>query len=318
MIVLDFCAVFQVQLYFMILERLGKYVEALEVVQGPLGGEMKNWMCFFSDECCVLNVDVDTVVFQRNWPVNFTAARTKAWCCTAAWSAGPSATRSPANCFWRGESTADVFSSAVVEIDSRTDWFFGVFVFQPWWLAVLLDVFWFSVPPDGWELDAATRRASVSTNMKRSFGKSGPTLPNTAVTRVILFSVQIRRGWSSLHRGPSHHLHRWASEHGGGEGVEASERTVPGSSGAHQTTESAELHWSTAARYSWRSVNHTTSVCSMCVSHLLTRHDAGEPLELMFQFFVKFGEKPCCITDLKIFLDLLSPEQHVQVRTERA
>lgn len=26
----------------MILERLGKYVEALAVVQGPLGGEMKN------------------------------------------------------------------------------------------------------------------------------------------------------------------------------------------------------------------------------------------------------------------------------------
>uniref|UniRef100_A0A8C1PYA1 N(alpha)-acetyltransferase 25, NatB auxiliary subunit n=1 Tax=Cyprinus carpio TaxID=7962 RepID=A0A8C1PYA1_CYPCA len=31
----------EVQLYFMILERLGKYVEALEVVQGPLGGEEK-------------------------------------------------------------------------------------------------------------------------------------------------------------------------------------------------------------------------------------------------------------------------------------
>ncbi|KAA0704270.1 N-alpha-acetyltransferase 25 [Triplophysa tibetana] len=38
----------------------------------------------------------------------------------------------------------------------------------------------------------------------------------------------------------------------------------------------------------------------------------GEPLELMFQFFVKFGEKPCCITDLKIFLDLLAPDQRVQ------
>ncbi|TRY53975.1 hypothetical protein DNTS_015538 [Danionella cerebrum] len=38
----------------------------------------------------------------------------------------------------------------------------------------------------------------------------------------------------------------------------------------------------------------------------------GEPLEHMFQFFVKFGDKPCCITDLKIFLDLLTPDQHVQ------
>ncbi|KAI1901151.1 hypothetical protein AGOR_G00057240 [Albula goreensis] len=38
----------------------------------------------------------------------------------------------------------------------------------------------------------------------------------------------------------------------------------------------------------------------------------GDPLELMFQYFVKFGDKPCCITDLKIYLQLLSPEQHVQ------
>lgn len=33
------CRLFQVQLYFMILERLGKYDEALEVVRGQLGGE---------------------------------------------------------------------------------------------------------------------------------------------------------------------------------------------------------------------------------------------------------------------------------------
>lgn len=38
----------------------------------------------------------------------------------------------------------------------------------------------------------------------------------------------------------------------------------------------------------------------------------GEPLELMVQFFTKFGDKPCCITDLKIYLHLLSPDQHVQ------
>ncbi|XP_060764677.1 N-alpha-acetyltransferase 25, NatB auxiliary subunit isoform X3 [Neoarius graeffei] len=38
----------------------------------------------------------------------------------------------------------------------------------------------------------------------------------------------------------------------------------------------------------------------------------GEPLELMFQFFVKFGDKPCCITDLKVFLDLIVRDQHVQ------
>uniref|UniRef100_A0A671UH60 N-alpha-acetyltransferase 25, NatB auxiliary subunit n=1 Tax=Sparus aurata TaxID=8175 RepID=A0A671UH60_SPAAU len=38
----------------------------------------------------------------------------------------------------------------------------------------------------------------------------------------------------------------------------------------------------------------------------------GEPLELMVQFFGKFGDKPCCITDLKIYLHLLSADQHVQ------
>ena len=45
---------------------------------------------------------------------------------------------------------------------------------------------------------------------------------------------------------------------------------------------------------------------------------AGDPLELMVQFFVKFGDKPCCITDLKIFLDLLQPDEHVQVRLYQA
>uniref|UniRef100_A0A4W4FDS3 N-alpha-acetyltransferase 25, NatB auxiliary subunit n=1 Tax=Electrophorus electricus TaxID=8005 RepID=A0A4W4FDS3_ELEEL len=39
----------------------------------------------------------------------------------------------------------------------------------------------------------------------------------------------------------------------------------------------------------------------------------GEPLELMFQYFVKFGDKPCCFTDLKVFLHLLSPDHYVQV-----
>lgn len=42
---------------------------------------------------------------------------------------------------------------------------------------------------------------------------------------------------------------------------------------------------------------------------------AGEPLELMSQYFVKFGDKPCCITDLKVFLDLIVRDQHVQVIT---
>ncbi|MEE6503871.1 hypothetical protein FKM82_004997 [Ascaphus truei] len=39
-------------------------------------------------------------------------------------------------------------------------------------------------------------------------------------------------------------------------------------------------------------------------------HKLGEPEDLMFQYFVKFGDKPCCFTDLKVFSDLLFPSQH--------
>uniref|UniRef100_A0A8C9SM43 N-alpha-acetyltransferase 25, NatB auxiliary subunit n=1 Tax=Scleropages formosus TaxID=113540 RepID=A0A8C9SM43_SCLFO len=38
--------------------------------------------------------------------------------------------------------------------------------------------------------------------------------------------------------------------------------------------------------------------------------ELGEPLELMFQYFIKFGDKPCCISDLKIYLDLLTTDHH--------
>uniref|UniRef100_A0A671UI09 N-alpha-acetyltransferase 25, NatB auxiliary subunit n=1 Tax=Sparus aurata TaxID=8175 RepID=A0A671UI09_SPAAU len=44
----------------------------------------------------------------------------------------------------------------------------------------------------------------------------------------------------------------------------------------------------------------------------------GEPLELMVQFFGKFGDKPCCITDLKIYLHLLSADQHFVNRLSEA
>ncbi|CAB1318259.1 unnamed protein product [Coregonus sp. 'balchen'] len=42
--------------------------------------------------------------------------------------------------------------------------------------------------------------------------------------------------------------------------------------------------------------------------------DLGDPLELMVQFFGKFGDKPCCITDLNIYLHLLPPEQRSQFK----
>lgn len=34
----------------------------------------------------------------------------------------------------------------------------------------------------------------------------------------------------------------------------------------------------------------------------------------MFQYFKKFGDKPCCFTDLKVFVDLLPPSQYTKVR----
>ena len=34
----------------------------------------------------------------------------------------------------------------------------------------------------------------------------------------------------------------------------------------------------------------------------------------MFQYFKKFGDKPCCFTDLKVFVDLLPAAQFTQVR----
>ncbi|XP_069475602.1 N-alpha-acetyltransferase 25, NatB auxiliary subunit [Ambystoma mexicanum] len=36
----------------------------------------------------------------------------------------------------------------------------------------------------------------------------------------------------------------------------------------------------------------------------------GEPEDLMVQYFKMFGDKPCCFTDLKVFVDLLSPSKY--------
>uniref|UniRef100_A0A8D0GSC7 N-alpha-acetyltransferase 25, NatB auxiliary subunit n=1 Tax=Sphenodon punctatus TaxID=8508 RepID=A0A8D0GSC7_SPHPU len=38
----------------------------------------------------------------------------------------------------------------------------------------------------------------------------------------------------------------------------------------------------------------------------------GDPEELMFQYFKKFGDKPCCFTDLKVFVDLLPSTQNAK------
>uniref|UniRef100_K7FE40 N-alpha-acetyltransferase 25, NatB auxiliary subunit-like n=1 Tax=Pelodiscus sinensis TaxID=13735 RepID=K7FE40_PELSI len=39
------------------------------------------------------------------------------------------------------------------------------------------------------------------------------------------------------------------------------------------------------------------------------QYKLGDPEELMFQYFKKFGDKPCCFTDIKVFVDLLPSTQ---------
>ncbi|XP_044296621.1 N-alpha-acetyltransferase 25, NatB auxiliary subunit isoform X1 [Varanus komodoensis] len=41
-------------------------------------------------------------------------------------------------------------------------------------------------------------------------------------------------------------------------------------------------------------------------------HALGDPEELMFQYFRRFGDKPCCFTDLKVFIDLLPLSQYTK------
>ncbi|XP_062999880.1 N-alpha-acetyltransferase 25, NatB auxiliary subunit isoform X2 [Elgaria multicarinata webbii] len=41
-------------------------------------------------------------------------------------------------------------------------------------------------------------------------------------------------------------------------------------------------------------------------------HKLGDPEELMFQYFKRFGDKPCCFTDLKVFVDLLPSSQYTK------
>ncbi|KAJ7309828.1 hypothetical protein JRQ81_007899 [Phrynocephalus forsythii] len=41
-------------------------------------------------------------------------------------------------------------------------------------------------------------------------------------------------------------------------------------------------------------------------------HALGDPEELMFQYFKRFGDKPCCFTDLKVFVELLPSTQYTK------
>uniref|UniRef100_A0A671NDW4 N-alpha-acetyltransferase 25, NatB auxiliary subunit-like n=1 Tax=Sinocyclocheilus anshuiensis TaxID=1608454 RepID=A0A671NDW4_9TELE len=190
----------EVQLYFMILERLGKYVEALEVVQGPLGEKLTSELQSRENKCMMLY------------------RRLERWAeCNAL--------------------------SCKLLLKNPDDWQFYLLYFDS--LFHLIDQSW-TPPQEGTHSAEGEVHASISQAL--SFMED---------------RIATEEAKESKHlRGP--YLARLELIR------RLRERSCP---------EAQQL---------------------------------GEPLELMFQFFVKFGDKPCCITDLKIFLDLLTPDQHVQ------
>uniref|UniRef100_A0A8C1BMZ0 N-alpha-acetyltransferase 25, NatB auxiliary subunit n=1 Tax=Cyprinus carpio carpio TaxID=630221 RepID=A0A8C1BMZ0_CYPCA len=190
----------EVQLYFMILERLGKYVEALEVVQGPLGEKLTSELQSRENKCMMMY------------------RRLERWAeCNAL--------------------------SCKLLLKNPDDWQFYLLYFDS--LFHLIDQSW-TPPQEG--AHSAEGEVHASTAQALSFMED---------------RIATEEAKESKHlRGP--YLARLELIR------RLRERSCP---------EAQQL---------------------------------GEPLELMFQFFVKFGDKPCCITDLKIFLDLLTPDQHVQ------
>ncbi|XP_059400362.1 N-alpha-acetyltransferase 25, NatB auxiliary subunit isoform X3 [Carassius carassius] len=190
----------EVQLYFMILERLGKYVEALEVVQGPLGEKLTSELQSRENKCMMMY------------------RRLERWAeCNAL--------------------------SCKLLLKNPDDWQFYLLYFDS--LFHLIDQSW-TPPHEGAHTAEGEVHASISQAL--SFMED---------------RIATEEAKESKHlRGP--YLARLELIR------RLRERSCP---------EAQQL---------------------------------GEPLELMFQFFVKFGDKPCCITDLKIFLDLLAPDQHVQ------
>uniref|UniRef100_A0A8C1LZX8 N-alpha-acetyltransferase 25, NatB auxiliary subunit n=1 Tax=Cyprinus carpio TaxID=7962 RepID=A0A8C1LZX8_CYPCA len=192
----------EVQLYFMILERLGKYVEALEVVQGPLGEKLTSELQSRENKCMMLY------------------RRLERW----------------------AECNALSCKLEIVPFDPD-DWQFYILYFDS--LFHLIDQSW-APPQEG--AHSAEGEVHASTAQAISFMKD-----------------------------------RIATE---------------------EAKESKHLRGPYLARLEL--------IRRLRVRSCPEAQQLGEPLELMFQFFVKFGDKPCCITDLKIFLDLLTPDQHVQ------
>uniref|UniRef100_A0A8C5E2G7 N-alpha-acetyltransferase 25, NatB auxiliary subunit n=1 Tax=Gouania willdenowi TaxID=441366 RepID=A0A8C5E2G7_GOUWI len=191
----------EVQLYFMILERLGKYVEALELIRGPLGEKLTSELQSRENKCMML--------YQRlqRWP----------------------------------ESNALAHKLLIKNPD---DWQFYPAYFDS--LFHLIDQSW-SPPEEGEHCPEGVVHHTIS--------------------EVIRFVEERIRDEDDKHsrilRGP--YLAR------------------------------LEL----IKRLRERGCSEASLL--------------GDPMELMVQFFEKFGDKPCCITNLKLYLHLLPAEQHHQL-----
>lgn len=43
---------------------------------------------------------------------------------------------------------------------------------------------------------------------------------------------------------------------------------------------------------------------------------AGDPVELLENYYVQFGDKYCCFSDLRAYLEILNTEEQAKVCTE--
>lgn len=55
-------------------------------------------------------------------------------------------------------------------------------------------------------------------------------------------------------------------------------------------------------------------LCSKLVKYNIDSTDVfGETIELFIEYFRKFGYKSCCVSDLRLYLNLLDPEKKAEL-----
>lgn len=57
-------------------------------------------------------------------------------------------------------------------------------------------------------------------------------------------------------------------------------------------------------------------LCSKLLERKIDPSDVlGETIELFIEYFRKFGHKPCCVSDLRLYLNLLDSEKKSELST---